>query len=201
MLLTAIVYLPALDAGFVFDDRINIEQASGVHWTEVSPGVIGGLLDSTLIPRRVVANASFALNHLAGGLAPRGYHLVNVLIHLAVGLTLAWAAFLYLRMVFPARERQQLGMAAVVPVVLFLVHPLNTQAVTYVVQRMTSLAALFSLLALARGSWPSAAKRTQCSCHSSSSPSSGASTAPSGVRGGEVWPAGIVGQWVWVRVC
>jgi Flp pilus assembly protein TadD len=148
VVLTMLAYRPALDVGFVFDDRINIEQASGVHWTEVSRAAVRALRDSTLIPRRAVANASFALNHLAGGLEPRGYHLVNILTHLAVGLALVWVALLYLRAVFPDRERERLLLAAVLSAVLFLVHPLNSQAVTYVVQRMASLAALFSLLAL-----------------------------------------------------
>jgi hypothetical protein len=41
----------------------------------------------------------------------------------------------------------RLSIIALVPVALFLLHPLNTQAVTYIVQRMASLAALFTLLA------------------------------------------------------
>jgi hypothetical protein len=165
VLLAGLAYLPALDADFVFDDPPNIVAQSGIHWTEFSVEAVRGLRDSTLIPRRVVANTTFALNHLVGGLDPWGYHLVNILVHLAVGLALAWVAFLYLRAVLPGKDRDALALAVVVPVVVFLVHPLNTQAVSYVVQRMASLVALFCLLAfgaylvgrnkpIQRGRWP-----------------------------------------------
>ncbi len=147
VVVTLLAYRPALEAGFFFDDRQNIEQASGVRWTAVSLEALRGLRDSTLIPRRVVANTTFALNHLVGGLDPWGYHLTNVLLHLAVGLALAWVAWLYVREVRPDEAPDTVALAVAVPVVVFLVHPLNTQAVTYVVQRMASLVALFSLLA------------------------------------------------------
>jgi hypothetical protein len=164
VVVTLLAYRPALEAGFFFDDRQNIEQASGVRWTAVSLEALRGLRDSTLIPRRVVANTTFALNHLVGGLDPWGYHLTNVLLHLAVGLALAWVAWLYVREVRPDEAPDTVALAVAVPVVVFLVHPLNTQAVTYVVQRMASLVALFSLLAFGmylvgrrrrlRGAWP-----------------------------------------------
>jgi Flp pilus assembly protein TadD len=161
VVLTVLAYLPALDAGFVFDDKPNILDPPGVHWTALTWEGARDLLTYTMIPRRVVANFTFALNHLVGGLDPWGYHLVNVLIHVAVGLALVWLAWVYVRLAAGV-GRSTLGMVwvVVVPVVLFLVHPLNTQAVTYVVQRMALLAALFSVLALAaylvgrgRGEW------------------------------------------------
>ncbi|MDH3274989.1 MAG: tetratricopeptide repeat protein [Gammaproteobacteria bacterium] len=151
--LTLWAYSPALDAGFVFDDEANITDSPAVHWTEVSLRNVELLLGSSRLRQRPVANLSFALDHLAGGLDPSGFHLTNVLIHLTVGGTLMWLCLLYTRLTAsPPQARQSRGAArylALVPVGLFLLHPLNTQAVAYVVQRMTSMAALFTLLAFA----------------------------------------------------
>jgi Flp pilus assembly protein TadD len=91
------------------------------------------------------------MDHLAGGLEPRGFHLTNLLIHLAVGAALMWASLLYVRFAGNSSETKGWHLATVSPALLFvgvfLLHPLNTQAVTYVVQRMASMAALFSILA------------------------------------------------------
>ncbi|MHC4107968.1 MAG: tetratricopeptide repeat protein, partial [Planctomycetota bacterium] len=148
LVVTAAVYVPVLDAGFYFDDEFNILDASGVHWTGLSRANLEGLFSATLLPTRIVANLTFALNHLAGGLEPRGYHAVNVLIHLMVGGALAWTTGLYLRASASGQSGQVSTItAACAATLIFLLHPLNVQAVAYVVQRMTSLAALFSILA------------------------------------------------------
>ena len=145
--MTLWAYWPALDAGFVFDDEPNIVDSPAVHWTEVSGENLGLLLGSSRLSRRPVANLSFAADHLTNGLDPRGFHLTNLLIHLAVGGALIWLSLLYVRVAQPSSRTKTHAAAVLVPVLVFMVHPLNTQAVTYVVQRMTSLATLFSLLA------------------------------------------------------
>ena len=147
--LTVASYLPALDAGFFFDDDPNIVQTDSVHWTELSLENLGALARDHPKRRRLVANTTFALNHLAGGLEPRGYHRANLSIHLAVGASLAWLAWLYLVATGRPESRRIAALAAAAAAVLFLLHPLNTQAVTYVVQRASSLATLFSLWTLA----------------------------------------------------
>ncbi|HEY5654429.1 MAG TPA: hypothetical protein VIS04_01225, partial [Woeseiaceae bacterium] len=153
VILTLWAYKPALDAPFVFDDIPNIVNSPAIRWTEYSWENVVYLSDSSLLRTRPVANFSFALNHLHGGLEPRGYHLANVLIHLLTGAALLWLCVLYARnsghVNMLAASNWQLVGPALLPVGLFLLHPLNTQAVTYVVQRMASLAALFTLLAFA----------------------------------------------------
>ena len=147
--LTVLSYLPALDVGFVFDDDPNIVQDASVHWTELSLDNLRELARDNPNRRRLVANTTFALNHLAGGLEPRGYHRVNLWIHLAVGASLAWLAWLYLVGTGRPESRRIAPLTATAASVLFLLHPLNTQAVTYIAQRVSSLAALFSLWTLA----------------------------------------------------
>jgi tetratricopeptide (TPR) repeat protein len=149
LVLTSVAYAPALDAGFYFDDKQNIVEAPGVHWDEWSWQNLQSLRTRVSLSSRPVANLSFALNHLVGGLHPRGWHLVNVLIHLGVGLVLGWLVVELLRDGPPrSGAAGDLPLIAATAVLLFLVHPLNTQAVTYVVQRMAALAALGCLLAL-----------------------------------------------------
>jgi hypothetical protein len=151
--ITIIAYTPALDAPFVLDDGQNIIDSPAIRWTELSMENVDLVLNSSLLSSRPVANFSFALDHLAWGLDPCGFHLTNILIHLAVGGALLWLCLLYIRLTAGGPEFTVAGWkitgVATVSVGLFLVHPLNTQAVTYVVQRMTSLSALFTLLAFA----------------------------------------------------
>jgi tetratricopeptide (TPR) repeat protein len=147
---TLAAYRPALDAGFYLDDRQNVVEQTSVHWREVSlEGAQAVLLEGHL-RARPLANLSFALNHRFGGLEPWGYHAVNLVIHLCVGAALAWVGFLF---AVAGREetpqiRSRAVLSALLVAALFLLHPLNSQAVTYVVQRMTSLATLFFLLSL-----------------------------------------------------
>jgi tetratricopeptide (TPR) repeat protein len=92
-----------------------------------------------LLAPRGAATLSFALNYRLGGLDPVGFHLLNTAIHLANG------CLVYLLLKRVGRNGSRLPLAGAL---LFGAHPLQTQAVTYVVQRMTILSGLFFLLAL-----------------------------------------------------
>src|SRR6266542_4323442 len=142
-LATALVYSNALRGSFHFDDLTNIVHADPVR-------DLGRLWPPS--GRRWVGVLTFALNYRMGGLDPSGYHLVNVAIHAANALLVAWLAALTLRT--PALRDARAGtlVRRFLPLaagLLFAVHPLATQAVTYVVQRFTSLATLLFLLSLA----------------------------------------------------
>ncbi|MCF6355830.1 MAG: tetratricopeptide repeat protein [Candidatus Polarisedimenticolaceae bacterium] len=147
LVLTLLVYWPGMQAGFYFDDLNNIVEVPALHWDEFSLPGVWQVLDGALLPGRVLSNLSFALNHLYGGLNPAGYHWVNLIIHLLVGMALVWVAVLFsgVGRASPAKLERRL-LFAILATALFLLHPLNIQAVTYVVQRMTSLATLFTLL-------------------------------------------------------
>ncbi len=95
-------------------------------------------LRGVLAPRGL-GSFTFALNYWAGGVEPAGYHLVNLAVHLLAGI----AAYYLLLRVFRGS-----ALAAFAGAAIFLAHPLQTEAVTYVVQRLASLSALFFLLAL-----------------------------------------------------
>ncbi|WP_026840781.1 tetratricopeptide repeat protein [Citrifermentans bremense] len=106
---------------------------------------------------RPVAYFTFALNHALHGLDVRGYHVVNLLLHMADALLVYLVLWLTLRT--PALQPEH-GEGAAPPAeryfylpfltsLLFVCHPLQTQAVTYVVQRFVPLVAFFFLGSLA----------------------------------------------------
>jgi tetratricopeptide (TPR) repeat protein len=141
----AAVYAKTLHVPYVLDD----------YWA-VTPYGEKSLIKILLHggPRRV-ADATFALNYNLHGLEEAGYHLVNIAIHLAAAITLYFvtvSALAALRGSYPANAAstpKNLRIERFVPLaaaLLFALHPLQTQAVTYLIQRYTSLATLFYLL-------------------------------------------------------
>ena len=142
---------------FVFDDLNNIVSQPAIR--EFDPSLLLGRA-----VYRPVAHLTLAANYAAGGLDVWGYHLVNLLIHLAAGLALFGLVRRTLRTPrlagrFSGRRADWFALAVALP---WLVHPLQTQCVTYVVQRAESLVGLWYLLCLyclARGAaagrgWP-----------------------------------------------
>ena len=86
---------------------------------------------------------------VTGGLRPESFHVVNLAIHLAAGLTLFGLVRRTLRLPsVPARLHGSADGLAFVIALFWLVHPLNTMAVTYITQRFESLMGLFFLLTI-----------------------------------------------------
>ncbi len=98
---------------------------------------------------RPVVDLTLAVNYALGGLHPFGYHLVNLAIHLAAGMVLFGVIRRTLKSsrLGPRYGEVASGLAGVTAA-LWVVHPLNTQAVTYVIQRAESLMGLFYLSVL-----------------------------------------------------
>lgn len=101
---------------------------------------------------RPVTYFTFSLNHLVNGFDPKGFHVVNILIHTANALLLY---LLVRQLLVPAARDMNHGFPAssitfvsFFSAMIFAVHPLQTQAVTYIIQRFTSLATLFYLLTI-----------------------------------------------------
>src|SRR5574341_571468 len=139
-------YANAFGGAFVFDDKPQIRDNLALR----DLGALVSWNGFLRFPQRWVAQVTFALNQWIGGLAPVGYHAVNVAIHLANALLVH--ALIVLAFRTPRLARSTLApharAIAFVAAALFVTHPIQTQAVTYVVQRMTSLAALFYLAAV-----------------------------------------------------
>ncbi|MEW6078987.1 MAG: tetratricopeptide repeat protein [Thermodesulfobacteriota bacterium] len=141
--LTALLtYAHTLEAPFLFDDIPNITQNPHIRMTEPSLERIIGATRGPC-PFRPVANFSFALNYYFSGYDTTGYHLTNITIHLAIAVLLFLIAGPTLQLAGVRRGAiPELAAAA------WLIHPLNAQSVTYIIQRMNSLATLFFMLGL-----------------------------------------------------
>ena len=135
-LLVAVSYLPALEAGFVWDDLIFVEEAAVHDWS--------GLWSIWFSPAEIereghywpIVYTSFWLEHKLWGLAPLGYHAVNLALHL-VNVLLAWR--LLQRLAVPGSW---------VIAAVFAVHPLHVESVAWVMERKDLLSALFYLAAV-----------------------------------------------------
>jgi len=145
VLAAILIYGNSLQAPFHLDDYHAIVENHGIRSLSIYSH---SLLRA--IPRSLV-NLSFALNYRLGGLDVFGYHVVNVAIHAINGLLVCWLALLLLSNPLVSsgdkdgRAKYWLALGAGL---LFVSHPVQTQAVTYIVQRLTSMAAMFYLLAV-----------------------------------------------------
>ena len=139
------VYSNSLGGPFIFDDYPNIRDNASIRMTRVDIDSLYRAGFESPSERRPLANISFALNYYFGDYNVLGYHLVNVLVHISNGVLVYFLVLLMGRTnPNPAHWRWVAFIASAV----FLTHPIQTQAVAYIVQRMTSLAVLFYLLSL-----------------------------------------------------
>lgn len=141
-----IIYGQTLDAPFYLDDFSSIEENPVIYdWQ----GTFAELWNFSAA--RVVGYFSFALNYQIDHFNVSGYHIVNIAIHFLTGL----AIFAFVRSLLhtPALADQLDATSKrwlpFMVALLFLVHPLHIQAVTYIVQRLTAMTALFYIAALA----------------------------------------------------
>ncbi len=145
MLAGVMAYANSFQGPFVHDDAASI-----VNNATIQQGLAGALhppTDGETVMGRPLVNLSFAVNYAAGKLSVIGYHAVNLVIHLLAGLTLF--GLVRRTLLLPALRERWRGAAlpaALAASLLWTVHPLQTEAVTYVVQRAESLAGLFYLL-------------------------------------------------------
>lgn len=129
-----------LKGPFLFDDVEYVVDNPII--TDI-PSIIG------MSDPRQFGYLTFALNYAVGGEDPRGYHLINVLVHVVNGLLVYALVGAVLAALHGSRELPPaFRPAAFLVALVFLVHPVQTQAVSYITQRFTSLATMFYLLAV-----------------------------------------------------
>ncbi len=143
-LLGLLLYGHILQAPFYLDDVINLRD----KLYAIKSLSLGELFDASLkgsAHPRPLANLSFALNYYFHGHQLPGYHLLNIVIHVASGMLLY--LFVFKTITLPGQRNRcdhPVHVAAMASL-LWFVNPVQIQAVTYIIQRMTSLAALFFL--------------------------------------------------------
>ena len=145
----ALAYSNAFTVPFLFDDEGSITSNESIRsWRTVlfPPGSTGDTVGG-----RPLLNISLAINYAISGFNVWSYHLFNILIHLVSGLAL----FGLVRRTLAGRGVTGVGwggrdafFCALAAAGLWMLHPLQTESVTYIVQRAESLMSMLYLLTL-----------------------------------------------------
>jgi tetratricopeptide (TPR) repeat protein len=142
-----IVYSNSFHVPFVFDDESSILDNPVIK-------SLGNFLSSskgyTFNPRRFVGYLTIAMNYAVGGFDVTGYHAFNLAVHIVNAFLVYALTVLTFRTPYMRNSSLSLSSRAIAffTAALFVVHPIETQAVTYVVQRFTSLTTMFYLMSL-----------------------------------------------------
>ena len=138
--IAAVIYSNSFDCSFHFDDQHAIVENYAIHRFDVKQ-----IFSSS----RPILNLTLAVNYYFGKLDVFGYHLVNLLLHISNGIMLyfilLWTANL------PSMKEKYGERAyriAIYASLIFIAHPIQTQAVTYIISRSSVLATTFYLLSL-----------------------------------------------------
>ncbi|MBF0484095.1 MAG: tetratricopeptide repeat protein [Candidatus Omnitrophica bacterium] len=141
-----LIYSNTFNATFHFDDRIFVVENPNIR--DITN--IKAMWHSMPQNSRFVATVSFALNFAIGKLNVVGYHVVNIMIHLINGFLVWWLVKLLFNT--PGLSKYKLkefsNEIGWLSAMLFIAHPLQTQAITYITQRYASLATLFYVLTM-----------------------------------------------------
>lgn len=163
LVLCTVIYGGTLDHPLVFDDETYLIHnpyftaqsfAYPLNYTAFIRSAAANGYDPDLavnFAMRPIAYATFHLNWLLHGFQTHGFRLVNILLHICSSIFIWGLLRALLRRLEKAGRELRSGTQDFLPAMaalLFAVHPLAVESVTYVVQRFTSQAAMLGLLAL-----------------------------------------------------
>jgi tetratricopeptide (TPR) repeat protein len=156
-LIVVLIYLNTFNASWHLDDRLNILNNKGLHITNLQPDSLirtfftspdsGGTITNRLY--RPIPCLTLAINWYFGKDEVFGYHVVNIFIHILTAYLLFLTILNLLKS--PNLKNHYQGkenFIAFLTAVLWAVNPVQVQAVTYIVQRMASMAAMFYILGI-----------------------------------------------------
>jgi len=133
------VYANSLDGVFVMDDLKQIVHNENIRSLALPWAFIENV-------RRPFLYLTFTFNYAIGGVDPRGYHLFNLAVHLLSGLLLFRIISRSIEFLsLSAKVKKEAGWLSFFVALIWLVHPLHTSAVTYIVQRAESLTGMLCL--------------------------------------------------------
>ncbi|MFC1837669.1 tetratricopeptide repeat protein [Thermodesulfobacteriota bacterium] len=142
------LYSKTFQSPIIFDDWYHIEANPHIQISSLSWDAIKAAAFESPLKHRPVPYITLALNYYYDGFNLAGYHLFNILIHLAAGIFLYM--FLKTTVLLQRGEKEAVTVCwlSFTAVMIWLVHPLHIQSVTYIIQRMNSMAAMFYILSL-----------------------------------------------------
>ena len=138
------IYLNSFNVGFQLDDLSVIVRNLHIRHPEKVIELF------RYDPTRFLSHWTFALNFFFGGLRTPYYHLVSVILHVTCALLVYFliARTLVLAKIKGIQSEESICLVSFFCALVFLAHPVQTESVTYIVQRSTLLAALFYFASL-----------------------------------------------------
>ena len=140
-ILVFIAYYPALTAPFYLDDFESISQN-----LIIQNGELTSILE--VYGFRFITYLSFKLNYLVSGLEVFGFHITNILIHVLTSISVYFLIYQVTRSINFESSDKGLVYFSLIVSALYALHPINSQAVIYIVQRAALFAALFYILSV-----------------------------------------------------
>jgi tetratricopeptide (TPR) repeat protein len=155
IVLCCLAYSNTLSSPFQFDDRLAIASNPVIKDLNlfVHPSLardFKGSFEYHGFKNRYIGYLTFALNYRIHGLEAAGYHTVNLFIHIINAVLLYWLVILTFQtpLLRGSSLKDRARQTAFFTALVFACHPIQTQAITYIFQRVTSLATLFYILSL-----------------------------------------------------
>ncbi|MBT8366563.1 MAG: hypothetical protein KJP23_17875, partial [Deltaproteobacteria bacterium] len=157
LFLIIVIYSNTFNAAWQFDDKPNIINNDYLHLKDLKPeSLIQTLYTNPTNPSvpgaklyRPVSFLTFAINWYFGQDNVIGYHIANLLIHFLASVFLYLTILNLLQAPNLCRQfERNKYLIAFISAALWSLNPIQTQAVTYIVQRMASLAAMFYILSM-----------------------------------------------------
>ena len=148
-LLLLVIYGNSFHGEWHFDDEGNIVNNINIHLNSLSWTDIKNTFNFRGNMARPLSYLSFAINYYFGGLDVFGYHLVNLAVHYISAIFLF--LFIYNTLKLPIlreRYRKYAYSVAIISTFLWAVNPMQVLAVSYIVQRMASMAGMFYIMSM-----------------------------------------------------
>ncbi len=143
-----LLYSNTFDSPFVFDDIARIKENPDIRLTHINlRKIFDAGFGKSASNSRPLGNLTFALNYFFHQYNVTGYHVVNISIHILTAFLLYLFLITTLKITAVQARYKHPDIIAFFAALIWLAHPIATQSVTYIVQRLNSLAALFFMLA------------------------------------------------------
>ena len=146
ILLGFLAYSNTFHSSFVFDDINNIVQNHRIKDISNIPSFFTHI-EGAPISGRPLTVATFAINYRLGGLNTTGYHIINLILHIANGILL----YLLIRITAGYLNNADVKKTSIVALfssLIFVVHPIQTESVTYIISRSVLLSTSFFFLGI-----------------------------------------------------
>jgi hypothetical protein len=155
VIVVLVIYSNSLDAPFVFDDHDNITNNQFIKIDELGMGQLYDAAFKGMHSFRPLVKVSFALNYYFSSFDVFSYHIVNILIHILNGILVFFISIQVFNKALEVdknnlekKSEYSAILMSFMTASIFLAHPIQVQSVTYIVQRMNSMAVFFCFLSI-----------------------------------------------------